>query len=83
MFDDFDDEIDPDGDAGADVVRYPARQALKTRSRDVYCSGYDVRNHDEGRDWVTRCMENFGLQAADIHSVYLVENCPRGAIVWP
>lgn len=45
---------------------YPAYQCFKTQSRDVYCSSYIVKNHDEGRVWIARALEHYELQANEL-----------------
>jgi hypothetical protein len=61
-----------------------AYQCLKTKARDVYCSSYKVKNHDEGAAWVRDCMAHYGIQGSDLLGrPYLSEDQPDGAIVWP
>ena len=73
-----------DGAVDAAAGGYPAHQAFKTKARDVYCSSYIVRNHDEGADWISKCLTHFELRGSDIlGKPYLEDDCPKGAIVWP
>ncbi len=59
-------------------------QCFKTRDRDVYCSSYKVKNHDEGAAWVQQALQHFNLQASDILGKPYEENSvPRNAIEYP
>ncbi len=59
-------------------------QCFKTRERSVYCSSYEVRNHDEGAAWVSQAMEHFGIHSSDLLGrPYLSNNQPAGAIIYP
>ena len=63
---------------------YPAYQCFKTKARDVYCSSYEVKNHDEGSEWIGDCLKHFGLKGSDIHQKpYLADDPPDDATVWP
>jgi hypothetical protein len=73
-----------DNDAATLSDSYPGHQCFKTKSRDVYCSGYIVKNHDEGAAWISDALVHFDLRASDIlGKPYIKENIPAGAIVWP
>lgn len=59
-------------------------QCFKTLSRDVYCSSYEVKNHDEGADWISQAIQHFGLKANDIKGKpYESDDIPNGAITYP
>lgn len=59
-------------------------QCFKTESRNVYCSSTKFRSHAEGAAWVTNCMANFGIQAADLLGKPYEQNSqPSKAIIWP
>lgn len=59
-------------------------QCFKTLARDVYCSSYTVKNHDEGADWVGRALQHFQLKASDIKGKpYEEDSVPSGAILFP
>ena len=61
---------------------YPAYQCLKTVDRTVYCSRNMVNNHAEGSAWAGRVIQQYGLNANDIHGrPYTSNNIPRGAII--
>lgn len=59
-------------------------QCFKTREREVYCSSYKVRNHDEGREWVTNTMAHFGINGSDLlGKPFERDSQPDGAIIFP
>jgi len=59
-------------------------QCFKTKSRDVYCSSTEYKNHDEGNAWVKACMTNFAIRADQIlKKPYESDDQPRGATIWP
>jgi len=65
------------------VMGYPAYQCFKTTTRVVYCSSYEVKNHDEGKDWVKKAMKHYNVPASQIHKVYESQVQPNGAIIYP
>jgi hypothetical protein len=59
-------------------------QCFKTLERDVYCSSYKVKSHDEGAEWVRQALAHFSLQASDIKGKpYEANNIPEGATTYP
>jgi hypothetical protein len=59
-------------------------QCFKTLDRTVYCSSTEFKNHTEGAAWVGRCMEQFDIQASQMHGKpYESDSQPRGAVIWP
>jgi hypothetical protein len=59
-------------------------QCFKTKARDVYCSSYKVKNHDEGASWVTAALAHFNLRGSDIlGKPYEERDIPDKAIEYP
>ena len=59
-------------------------QCFKTIERDVYCSSYKVKNHDEGAAWVREALAHFNLRGNDIKGKpYEEDNIPDGATTYP
>lgn len=38
-------------------TKYPAYQLYKDNTETIYCSSYKVKNHAEGSDWISDCLE--------------------------
>jgi hypothetical protein len=65
-------------------MAYPAFQCFKTKSRDVYSSSYQVKNHDEGAAWVQQAMEHFGIKGSDLLGKPYTSNIiPTTATIYP
>ena len=64
------------------MAKYPAYQCLQTEQMETYCSGYKVRNHTEGKWWVSATMHHFGIRGDGLRRVFLSHNQPTGAIIY-
>jgi hypothetical protein len=63
---------------------YPGHQCFKTLNRDIYCSGYIVKDHVTGAAWIAEALLHFNIPASQILGTpFVKENMPAGAIVWP
>ena len=59
-------------------------QCFKTIDRTTYCSSTQFKNHDEGADWISRCIEHFQLKANDLKGKpWEADSQPDNATIWP
>ena len=59
-------------------------QCFKTTARNVYCSSYQVRNHDEGNAWVKAALENLNIRGSDmLGKPFELDAVPENAITYP